>query len=145
MEALNPQEEEEENPPLITEVLEGGGVCKGRGERGTPSGGESDSAQSKESAAGVEEGGGHVLYLWDPEGNVRFVKSHSQEERTALRRSAPQQVDGRVRALQVRERPSGLLRHVHRTQQVGMELTVVSSAHLDAKTRNYSVAIFTQL
>lgn len=59
---------------------------------------------------------GYVLYLWNPEGNVWFVKTHSQKERTVLIRLALQEADGLICALHVWECSQRLLCHIHCTQ-----------------------------
>ena len=77
-------------------------------------------------------------YLWYPEGNVGLVEPHGQEEGPVVvapgapgAPAAPQQTDGLLAALHVGQRPAGLLRHVHRAQQVGMETAAAPpSTHL---------------
>lgn len=88
-----------------------------------------------------------VPHLRDPEGDVRFVEAHSQEEAAGVPPSPVlQQRDGLVRALHVGQRPSGLLRHVDGAQQVGVEAAMLPPAHLgetfrdvrfDLRSKNY--------
>lgn len=76
-------------------------------------------------------------HLRDPEGDVRFVEAHSQEEAAGVPLSPVlQQRDGLVRALHVGQRPSGLLRHVDGAQQVGVEFAILPPAHLGETFRD---------
>lgn len=78
-----------------------------------------------------QEAGRVAPHLWDPEGDVWFVEAHGQEEAAGVPLSPVlQQRDGLVRALHVGQRPSRLLRHVDGAQQVGVQLAVLSVAHL---------------
>lgn len=60
-----------------------------------------------------------------------FVKAHGQEERSVRVNLTLQQPDCLVCAFHVRKGSSWLLGHVYGTQEVGMELTALSSTHLE--------------
>lgn len=82
-------------------------------------------------------------HLRDPEGDVRFVEAHSQEEAAGVAMLSPvlQQRDGLLHALHVGQRPSRLLRHVDSTQQVGVEAAVLPPAHLGETFRDMQLDI----